>query len=209
MKNTFAALIMLGLIFENTANAAVLKILASEPETKVYEVTDPMKKKLLGSAPLVLEDFDTNEPRLLMMEKPGFSSVYIPFSQGVATHFSVQANMHPISGWTSDEITRKTVEMAESLVDRVSAAQALLDARKTKEALAQIETLKNEYPTSFSVRLIHANAVLLNGEGQKAQAMYKALLTEVPANRAYLKDAIENIQNRLGKRMPASVGGNE
>jgi hypothetical protein len=209
MKNTFAALFMLGLILENTANAAVLKILSSEPETKVYEVTDPMKKKSLGTAPLALEDFDTSEPRLLMLEKHGFASVYIPFSQGVATHFAIQANMHPISDWTSDELTRKTVDMAESLVDRITAVQSLLDARKTKEALAQVETLKNEYPTSFSVRLIHANALLLNGEGQKAQVIYKTLLSEVPANRTALKDAIDNIQKRLGSRMPASVGGNQ
>jgi predicted Zn-dependent protease len=99
--------------------------------------------------------------------------------------------------------------MAEALIDRISSAQALLDARKTKEALTQIETLKNEYPTSFSVRLIHANALLLNGEGQKAQSIYNALLSEVPETRTYMKEAIQNIQSRLGKRMPASVGGNQ
>jgi predicted Zn-dependent protease len=209
MKNTIAALFITSLILSNSADAALLKILSTEPDTQVYEVTDPMNKKSLGRAPLTLEQFDTSEPRVLLLEKPGFSSAYIPFSQSVATHFSVMATMHPLINWTSEELNRKTVEMAESIVDRITAIQSLIDARKIKEAITQIETLKNEYPNSFSVRLIHANALLLNGEGQKARAIYSALLNEVPSNRTYMKDALEMMQSRINKRMPASVGGNQ
>ena len=209
MKNTIAALFITSLILSNSADAALLKILSTEPDTQVYEVTDPMNKKSLGRAPLTLEQFDTSQPRVLLLEKPGFSSAYIPFSQSVATHFSVMATMHPLINWTSEELNRKTVEMAESIVDRITAIQSLIDARKIKEAITQIETLKNEYPNSFSVRLIHANALLLNGEGQKARAMYSALLNEVPSNRTYMKDALEMMQSRINKRMPASVGGNQ
>jgi len=209
MKNTIAALFITSLILSNSADAALLKILSTEPDTQVYEVTDPMNKKSLGRAPLTLEQFDTSEPRVLLLEKPGFSSAYIPFSQSVATHFSVMATMHPLINWTSEELNRKTVEMAESIVDRITAIQSLIDARKIKEAITQIETLKNEYPNSFSVRLIHANALLLNGEGQKARAMYSALLNEVPSSRTYMKEALEAMQSRINKRMPASVGGNQ
>ncbi len=209
MKNTFAALFITSLILSNSADAALLKILSTEPDTQVYEVTDPMNKKSLGRAPLTLEQFDTSQPRVLLLEKPGFSSAYIPFSQSVATHFSVMATMHPLINWTSEELNRKTVEMAESIVDRITAIQSLIDARKIKEAITQIETLKNEYPNSFSVRLIHANALLLNGEGQKARSIYSALLNEVPSNRTYMKDALEMMQSRINKRMPASVGGNQ
>lgn len=210
MKNLITAVFTLGFLFQQQADAALLKILSTEPDTKVFEVTDPMNKKELGRAPLTLEDFDTTQPRVLLLEKPGFSSAYIPFSQSVATHFSIMANLHPLINWTSDELTRKTMDAAETLVDRITSVQALLDARKTKEALTQIDSLKSQYPNSFSVRLIHANALLLNGEGKRAQTIYNALLDEVPSSRASLKEALETMQNRLsGKRMPASIKGEQ
>lgn len=208
MKKLIPAVFILGFFFSQTGEAALLKILSSEPETRVYEVTDPMNKKELGRAPLTLEDFDTSQPRLLLLEKPGFSSAYIPFSQSVATHFSVMATLHPLINWTSEELTRKTLDSAEELVDRITGIQALLDSRKVKDALTQIDSLRSEYPKSFSVRLIHANALLLNGEGKRAQNIYSSLLEEVPSSRSYMKEALENISSRLnGKRMPASVRG--
>lgn len=202
-------IMILGISTPVFGEAALLKILSSEPNTKVTEVTDPMNKKELGRTPLTLEDFDTSQPRVLLLEKPGFSSAYIPFSQNVATHFSIMANLHPLINWTSEELSRKTIENAEAIVDKITAVQALLDSRKTKEALTLIESLKTEYPNSFSVRLIYANALLLNGEGQKAETIYSTLLTEIPASRAYLKNAIEQIYSRLrgGKRLPASTKG--
>ena len=204
------ALLILGALLPTYSEAAVLKILSTEPDTRVSEVTDPMNKKELGRTPLTLNDFDTSQPRVLLIEKPGFASIYLPFSQGVATHFAIKADMHPLINWTSEELYRKTVETAESIVDRITAAQALLDARKVKKALTMIESLKSEYPNSFSVRLIYANALLLNGEGQKADAIYSALISEVPSNKSYLKDSLEQIHSRLGnKRRPASTGGNE
>jgi hypothetical protein len=212
LKSFFKKIFLIvGVFAPVISQAAVLKILSTEPDTKVTEVTDPMNKKELGRTPLTLEDFDTSQPRVLLLEKPGFSSAYIPFSQNVATHFSVMANLHPLINWTSEELTRKTVENAEVIVDKITAVQALLDSRKTKEALTIIESLRTEYPNSFSVRMIYANTLLLNGEGQKAQAIYSTLLTEIPASRAYLKNAIEQIHSRLSgnKRAPASKGGNQ
>lgn len=207
-KKTLLVLVLLVPVY---SQAALLKILSSEPDSRVYEVTDPMNKKDLGRTPLSLADFDTSQPRLLLVEKPGFSSAYIPFSQSVATHFAILTTLHPLINWTSDELTRKTVEIAENVVDRITAVQALLDARKVKEAMAMVESLKNEYPNSFSVRLIYANALLLNGEGKKAEVMYGALLNEIPSTRMYMKDAIEQIRARLngGKRVPASTGGKQ
>lgn len=205
------AIVIVGISAPVFSEAALLKILSSEADTKVYEVTDPMNKKELGRTPLALEDFDTSEPRVLLLEKPGFASVYIPFSQNVATHFAVKAQMHPLINWTNEELSRKTIENAEAIVDKITAVQALLDSRKTKEALSLIDSLKTEYPNSFSVRMIHANALLLSGEGQKAQAIYSTLLSEIPTSRAYLKNAIEQIYSRLtgSKRIPASKGGKQ
>jgi hypothetical protein len=208
MNKIILAISILGTLSFTQAEAALLKILSSEPDTKVFDVTDPMNKKELGRAPLSLEDFDTSEPKLLMLEKPGFSSAYIPFSQGVATHFSVMATLHPISNWTTEELTRKTVDTAEAMVDRITSVQVLLDARKVKEAMHIIDSLKIEYPNSFSVRLLQANAFLLNGDGKRAQTIYSSLLDEVPSSRSYMKQALELMQSGLaGKRMPASVKG--
>ena len=201
-------LLILGILLPIYSQAAVLKILSTEPDTKVFEVTDPMNKKELGRTPLTLNDFDTTQPRILLIEKSGYASVYLPFSQSVATHFAIKADMHPLINWTSEELNRKTVEIAENVVDRITMAQNLLDSRKVKEGLAAIDSLKNEFPNSFSVRLIYANALLLNGEGQKADAVYASLISEVPTNKAYLKDSLEQIHSRLSKtRMPASTGG--
>jgi len=210
LKSNFylKTLLILGILSPVCSQAALLKILSTEPDTKVFEITDPMNKKELGRTPLTLNDFDTSQPRVLLIEKPGFASVYLPFSQSVATHFAIKADMHPLINWTSEELNRKTVEIAEGIVDRITVAQNLLDARKVKEALTMVESLKNEYPNSFSIKLVYANALLLNGEGQKADAMYSALINEVPSNKAYLKDSLEQIHSRLSKtRMPASVGG--
>ena len=206
--NLSKTILILGILAPIFSQAALLKILSTEPDTKVMEVTDPMNVKELGRTPLTLADFDTSQPRVLLLEKPGFSSSYIPFSQSVATHFSVMVNLHPLINWTNEELTRKTVEVAENMVDRITAVQTLLDSRKIKEALTMIDSLKNEYPNSISVRLIYANALLLNGEGQKAEAIYSSLLNEIPVNRTYLKEAVEQIHSRLsGKRIPASTGG--
>ena len=204
------ALLLLGILQPIYSEAALLKILSTEPDTKVFEVTDPMNKKELGRTPLTLTDFDTSQPRILLIEKPGYASVYLPFSKEVATHFSIKADMHPLINWTSEELNRKTVEIAEAVLDKITAVQTLLDTRKVKEALTLIESLKNEFPNSFSVRLVYANALLLNGEGQKADAMYASLISEVPTNKAYLKSSLEQIHSRLGNkaRMPASTGGN-
>ncbi len=208
MKKSIVAAYILGSLFNNQAEAALLKILSSEPDTKVFDVTDPMNKKELGRAPLSLEDFDTTEPKLLLLEKPGFSSAYIPFSEGVATHFSIMANLHPITNWTTEELTRKTVDTAEAIVDRITSVQVLLDARKIKEALTVIDSLKSEYPNSFSVKLLQANAFLLNGDGKRAQTIYNALLDEVPSSRSYMKQALEAMSTGLsGRRMPASEKG--
>lgn len=207
MKNIIFALIIT-LVLQENAHATVLKILSNEADSRVTDVTDPMNKKELGKAPLTLEDFDTSSPRVLLVEKPGFTSAYIPFSRNVATHFSVMTNLHPIINWTNEELTRKTLETAESIIDRITAVQAMLDARKVKEALTMLDSLKNEYPNSVSIRLLHANALLLNGDGKQAEVIYTGLLNEIPANRAYMKDAIEQIRSRLGgRRLPASTGG--
>ena len=202
------AIITLGVCMPIFSHAALLKILSSEADTVVTEVTDPMNKKELGKTPLTLNDFDTSAPRVLLLEKPGYAPVYIPFSQNVATHFAVKADMHPLINWTSEELNRKTTENAEAIIDKVTAIQAMLDSRKVKEALTMADALKNEYPNSFSIRLVYANALLLNGEGQKAETLYSTLLSEVPSNRAYLKDSIEQIHSRLtGKKSPGKSGG--
>ena len=210
MKKIILALFLSSGLIVSSAEAALLKILSTEPDTQVYEVTDPMNKKLLGRAPLRLDDFDTSQPRLLLLEKPGFSSSYIPFSQGVATHFAILATLRPIINWTSEELTRKTIETAEGIVDRITTIQSLLDSRKVKEAMPLAEALKLDYPNSFSVRLIYANTLLLNGEGKKAEILYSSLISEVPANRSSMKEAIEQIHFRLtGNRIPAATATGE
>jgi len=197
-----------GLLMPLHSQAALLKLLSTEPDTKVFEVTDPMNKKELGRTPLTLENFDTSNPRVLLMEKPGFASVYVPFSQSVATHFSFKADMHPLINWTSEELNRKTIETAESMIDRITAAQSFLDARKVKEAMAILDSLKDEFPNSFTIRILYANALVLNGEGQKADALYTLLLSELPSTKAYLKESLEGIHSRLSKtRVPSSTEG--
>ncbi len=113
--------------------------------------------------------------------------------------------MKPLGEWTPEEFNKKSIVTAENIIDQVLGIQALLDARKVKEALPLAENLKAAYPTSVSVRLVYANALLLSGEPAKADGIYTMLLDEIPDSRKYLKDSITAVRARLrGVRVPAS-----
>lgn len=188
---------LMTMLFSFSALAGEMKIISSESNSRVIDATDPKNKKELGVTPFTIEEFDPTISKVLLVEKPGFASVYVPLPENMAENTSIEVTMQPILNWTSEELTRKTVENAENLLERVQAIQSLLDARKLKDAFPLIEALKNEYPSSFSVRLVYANALLLNGEGTKAEALYSKLLGEVPATRESLKKSIENIRSKL------------
>jgi hypothetical protein len=209
MKNYFKTF-LIGYFFisATNANAVVLKILSSEPDTQVYEVTDPMNKINLGKAPLVINEFETIEPRVLVLEKPGFSTAYIPISRGIANTFSIMATLHPISNWTPDDLTRKSIETAESIVDKISYIQGLVKDKKTTEALVNAENLVAQFPNSISVKLTYANILMMNGDRKKSEAIYATIINEIPESKLYMKSTLEKIRSYIGgSRMPASKKG--
>jgi len=208
MEN-FLRLLIIGCFLSITsANAAVLKILSSEANTEIYDVTDPMNKVSLGKAPLVMNDFQTNEPRILVLEKPGYSSAYIPVSRDIGNTFSIMATLHPIQNWTTEELTRKSVDTAEAIVDKISYIQSLVSEKKVAEALVNAEYLQNQFPNSISVRLTYANTLLLNGDRKKSEAVYATVIKEIPESKLYMKGTLEKIHSKIGgTRMPASTKG--
>ncbi len=190
------------------ANASDLQITSTEPETLVIDVTNPLSKKEMGRTPLLLKDYDGSETKVFTLEKPGFAPVYIPVSGGLSKNVTIAVNLKRVIDWTPEELTRKSMETAEGMVDQIMTVQALLDNRKMKEALPLLETMKSEHPRSISVRLIYANALLINGEVARADSMYATLMGEIPESRKYLRDSIELVRSRLnGMRRPASAGG--
>lgn len=208
MKNFYKILILGCCLSITSAHATVLKILSSEANTEVFDVTDPMNKVSLGKAPLVMNDFLNNEPRILMLEKPGFSSAYIPVSRDLGNTFSIMANLHPIQNWTTEELSRKSVETAEAIVDKISYIQSLVGEKKLAEALVNAEYLQNQYPNSISVRLTYANTLMLNGDRRKSEAIYATVINEIPDSKLYMKGTLEKIHSKIGgSRMPASTKG--
>jgi hypothetical protein len=202
-------LFLFGFLVIAEAQASVLKILSSEPDTQVYEVTDPMNKISLGKAPLVLHEFETAEPRVLVLEKPGFTPAYIPISRSAPNTFSIMATLHPLSNWTPEDMTRKSVETAEMIVDKISYIQSLAQEKKLTEALVNAESLQNQFPTSISVKLTYANMLLLSGDRKKSEAIYATVINEIPESKMYMRGSLERIRSKIGggNRMPASRKG--
>ena len=188
----------------STVLASDFTITSSELDTKVTDVTDRAKPRRIGKAPLTFKNLDVGNGKVFLVEKPGFSSVYIPLTGELQKTTAVNVFLHKETDWTPEDLTQKIVSTAESILDRVLAIQALLDARKIGEALPLAENLKTTYPTSISARLIYANALLLNGDHARADSLYAALLEEIPVTRKPLRDSIERLRDQLNARTPAS-----
>lgn len=186
------------------ASAAELVITSTTGDTRVFEVSGK-EQKLIGTAPVTIKDPENYVGKVLLLEKPGYASIYTPIPGDLKSSTTISVHMKELGEWTPEEFNKKSIVTAENIVDQVLSIQALLDTRKVKEALPLAENLKAAYPTSVSVRLVYANALLLSGESAKADGIYTMLLDEIPDSRKYLKDSITAVRARLrGERVPAS-----
>ena len=202
----YYCLVLFGLVATTrSVGASDFTIMSSELDSKITDITDRTKPRRIGKAPLTLKNLDVGNGKVFLVEKPGFSSVYIPLTSELQKTTAVNVLMHKDTDWTPEDLTQKIVTTAESILDRVLAIQALLDLRKISEALPLAENLKTSYPTSISARLIYANALLLSGDHARADSLYAALLEEIPVSRKPLRDSIEKLRGQLNGRLPASA----
>lgn len=199
--------VMTILVMSTNASSFEMAIEASEVDANVYDVTVASKKTHLGKAPLAFKKEEEVAGKVFLIEKPGFAPVYIPMAGDLKRGMTIHVDLIKSEEWTPEELTRKSMETAEKMVDQILSLQALLDARKTADALPLAENLKNTYPESVSARLVYANALLLSGDVTKADSIYGILLEEIPQSRKSMRDSIEAVRIKLrGGRVPASGG---
>ncbi|MBC7691205.1 MAG: tetratricopeptide repeat protein [Methylotenera sp.] len=216
-SRTFLLLTLTGAVSSvlicNSGQASELTLSASEEGATIHELTgEGANQKLvpIGKTPMTIKDADSSETKLYKIEKPGFATVYIPITSRMKANTSIAVTLKKNQEWAPSDIEKRSLETAEEIVDQVYSIQSLLDSRKTAEAMAMAETLRGLHPSSFSVRLVYANALLVSGEVNKAQSLYTSLITEIPPGRASMKSSIQKIINRLsGGRSTASSNSRE
>ncbi|MBU6154629.1 MAG: hypothetical protein KGP28_10040 [Bdellovibrionales bacterium] len=190
-----------------SAFAGELEIQATPAEVPVYEITATGQKNLLGKTPLKLKDINTEEPKVLLLESPGYASVYLPLSK-LRSKASFKLNLRRLEEWSllqapkNENPIAKIEQKADQLVEKIITIQSLMDSRKTKEALVLADDLKSQYPGSFGVKMVYANALLLSGEKRKALAIYSSILEQLPANQRGMRESVRLIVNQLGQAVP-------
>jgi hypothetical protein len=185
-----------------------LVVLASEPGASVGEVSGQGLRRDLGTTPLTLDGYRPAPGSVLLIEKPGFSSAYIPLGNDDGSKVALDVKLWKNASCPPEDTARVALRRAEELVDQVLFAQRLLDRKDVRAAFPLISSLRASYPDSMSVEILYANALLMAGDLERAQTVYEALRKEIPADRKLLLEPIENVYRQLKSRarVPAGKG---
>lgn len=216
MRSSLSILLPLLLILRAPAFAEEIKIITNVPDCDVYEVkttegssatagTEDEVRTHLGKTPFTLSNFTNSEMTVYKIEKRGYAPVYLPLlarSRGLTL---IRLSLKKTADWVSEEAHKKSLEVAENMVDDLYAVQSMLDARKSKEALGLAESLHAKHPESIAARLVYANALLLNGDLVRARGIYAAALEEIPESRRTLRSTLTQVVARLSGRKPGRL----
>ncbi|MBS1957853.1 MAG: tetratricopeptide repeat protein [Bdellovibrionales bacterium] len=197
-----------------SAHADELKILSNIPDSSVFEVksapgsnapstnADEEEKTLLGKTPHTISDASSSDVRVIKVEKPGYTPVYLPLFGHFRGITVIRVSMKKITDWMPEDSQKKSQDLAERIVDEIFAVQTLLDAKQSKQALGLAETLHAKYPGSVAANLVYANALLLNGDFGRARGMYIGALDQIPDSRKQLKTTLARVLTKLSGQKP-------
>lgn len=188
---------------------------------RMFEVIEtPLSKKFEEiKAPWKVE-VSNGKSRLFVFEKAGFIPVYLPVFQAPANDTEIHVSLKKLDGETRAQVTAPTMAIADQLVDEIISAQHLLDQKQYSAGLVKAEQLYSSHPMSVAVRLVYANALVMNKQVGKADSIYASIQEELPENKQSILATIKQVRNRLrggsvginSERAPASTeskGANE
>ena len=185
--------------------ASQLVLNASEADSNVFEIIRSEgvdAEKPIGKTPYTVTQFDSNADHLYKIEKNGFSPVYLPFLRATKGDVTIKVSLRSHQDWIPEDAAKRASAIAEQQIEEILTVQLLLDQKKLSEALAKSEDLKRSYPSSTGVQLVYANALLMNGQFDKATTLYTALIAELPESKVALKSSLQTLVQKLnrGKR---------
>lgn len=177
---------------------------AQQDGVRMYEVVESQdsatKKFNEVKAPWKIE---VNSSKLFVFEKPGFIPVYLPVFQTPSHNTEIKINLKKLDGETRVQATLPTLAMADDLMDEILAVQHLLDQRKYAQGLVQAEQLYSTHSRSSAVRLVYANALVLNKQIGRADQVYASIQEEINESKPAFLETIKQVRSRL--RAPAAV----
>ena len=185
-------------LFSACASTQGMKIVLKQ-DSVVYVGPDKGSAKKRG------ENIDS-ENKPVLVESPGFASLYIIPLPGDVVGSEVDATLRPLDTWSDEASKKKINSLLNGVVTKMSEIQILMASGRSKEALLSIEQLSNSYPELTYLNFLRASCLVLVGEREKARAVLETALRDFPDNvegRQLFKALRGNARNIPEPSMPA------
>lgn len=182
--------------------ASELILNASVADASVYEVVRAEgveTEKLLGKTPFEIKEVNGSTDHLYKIEKEGFSPVYIPILHSTKGDSTIKVSLRKHQDWIPEDAANRASAIAEKQIEEILTVQMLLEQKKLGEALSKAEDLKRDYPGSTGAELVYANALLMNGQVDRAVTLYSSLAQELPESKATLKATLKSLILKLNR----------
>jgi hypothetical protein len=164
-------------------------------KAKVFSESSAGARQLLGETPLKLETLSSG---VLLVEKEGHVPVQVLVAPGI-DNLELTIQLKALNDWSPEYMRLEAGKMADKAIDRIIKAQALLDERKTAMARPLIDALMYDYPSSFAVKILHANHLALTGNALQALEIYTTISKDLGPSDTELKTLVNRMIEGLQK----------
>lgn len=114
----------------------------------------------------------------VLLEKPGHVGVLVlPAGD---TPAAVKVSLKPISQWGGEHAERYLNRMLSRLLTRITEVQRMLAQGKGESALAEVRTMRSEFPKVSYLSLLEVSCLVVLGRTTEAKALLAAALEEFP-----------------------------